>query len=245
MASYPVTVTHRDFSKEEMPQGGGIKVFNDDAAAAINSARIDHLAALDLDIEGARVLDVGCGVGHFSRFYVERGCTVVGVDGRPGNIEEMRRRYPDIEAHVLDVEKDPLDALGQFDVVHCYGLLYHLESPIRGLRNMQSVCRRLLVLETIVCDNKQPLLILDDETKTVNQALDGLGSRPSPSFVTMALDRVGFRHVYAPAFPPDYPDFKFEWLDNLQWQRDGHNLRCVFVASREALGNDKLVPLMT
>ena len=38
--------------------------------------------------------------------------------------------------------------------------------------------------------------IMADETKAANPALDGLGCRPSPSFIALALNRVGFRYVY-------------------------------------------------
>jgi len=111
-------------------------------------------------------------------------------------VDSLRARYPGLEASVANVESD-LAQFGKFDIVFSYGLLYHLENPIAALRNMAGVCKDLLLLETIVCDHDQPILLLDDETKTYSQALQGIGSRPSPSFVVMALDRLGFPFVYA------------------------------------------------
>jgi SAM-dependent methyltransferase len=205
---------------------------------------MDHLASLGLDLSGRSVLDVGCGVGHLAQFFVERGCSVTCVDARPANIEGLRAHYPGLEAHVLNVETEALSAFGGFDVVFCYGLLYHLENPVAGLRNMAAVCDDLLLLETLVTDHRQPMLTLVDEPHISNQAVGGMGCRPTPSFVVMALNRAGFPHVYAPRSAPDHPEFRFEWRNDASYARDGRNLRCIFVASRRELGGDRLVSLL-
>jgi SAM-dependent methyltransferase len=219
-------------------------VFHDDPAVAINRARLDFLASLGLPLEGKRVLDAGCGVGHHTPFYTSRGCQVVGIDGRPENIEEMKQRYPQVEGLVGDLQTMDLDALGSFDVVHCLGLLYHTDSPVQALRRLTSVCRGQLVLETIVCDAEGEIMLLADEEGSANQALAGLGCRPSPSFVAMALNRLGFRYVYGTTRPPQHPDFQFEWRNTLDSHRDGANLRCMFVASRTPVTCDHLTLLL-
>jgi hypothetical protein len=156
----------------------------------------------------------------------------------------LRTRYPTLEAHVANIEKDPLARFGRFDVVFSYGLLDHLENPLEGLRNLESVCDELLLLETIVCDHELPLVRVVDETLASNQALGGLGCRPTPHYVVLALNRVGFPHVCAPVAPPEYQDFEFEWRNDLDCSRNGHPLRCVFVASRRKPPNRRLVSLL-
>jgi SAM-dependent methyltransferase len=241
---YPVTVTHR----ETTPTAGAVRVdqhvFHNDPAVALTRARLEFLATLDLPLEGKRVLDAGCGVGHHTPFYTSRGCQVVGIDGRPENVEEMRRRYPQVEGLAGDLQTMDLDALGMFDIVHCLGLLYHTDSPVQALRRLASVCRGQLIVETIVCDADRPLMLLHDESGSSNQALAGLGCRPSPSFVAMALDRLGFPYVYGTTMPPLNVDFQFEWRNNFDARRDGANLRCIFVATRTPLVCDHLTPLL-
>ena len=211
-------------------------VFDTEDALAINHARLRHLASLGLPLDRRKVLDVGCGVGHLARFFVERGCNVICSDVRPENISRLREIYPDLDAHVLNVESEALSRLGRFDAVLCYGLLYHLESPMAALRNIASVCDGLLLLETVITDHVEPLLrLVDEPVETRNQASAGLASRPTPAFVVMALSRIGFPYVYAPVHPPDHPDFQFSWKNNLEWSREGHLLRCIFVASRTEL----------
>jgi predicted RNA methylase len=239
---FHIFVRHRSFDTEPLPERGGIEVFDQPDATLINQARLDHLASLGLALENKTVLDVGCGVGLLAQFFVKRGCRVTCVDGRPENIESLRSRYPTLQAHVANVESD-LARFGQHDVVFSYGLLYHLENPLLGLRNMEAAAKEMLLLETIVCDHELPVLLLDDETKSFSQALRGIACRPSPTFVVMALARLGFAFIYGPRVPPQYPDFQFEWKNSLEWSRDGHPIRCVFVATRNQISSDNLVLL--
>jgi hypothetical protein len=101
----------------------------------------------------------------------------------------------------------------------------------------------LLIVETMVCDHELPVAVWEDETKSANQALQGLGCRPSPSLVTLALNRIGFPLVYAPLHPPRHPEFEVRWSNSLAWIQDGHVIRSVFIAGREPLDNPRLTLL--
>jgi SAM-dependent methyltransferase len=236
----PAPIGTRHVADDRIPEGGGVEDFDTDAARAINEARLGHLESLGLPLSGRCVLDVGGGVGHLARFFVERACDVVSTDARSENVARMHELYPSLAGHVLDVETDDLESLGRFDVVFCYGLLYHLENPLLALCKLTGVCDSLLLIETMICDSLLPILRLDDETLSLNQALRGLAHRPSPTYVAMALDRMGMQHVYAPVEPPDHPDYQVEPLGDLAFEREGHLLRAVFVAAREPLDNDRL-----
>jgi SAM-dependent methyltransferase len=243
--TYPVQVAAREFGGESVPRDGGpLTVFDTDAALGINRARLEWLREADLVKTGSRVLDVGAGVGHFLPYYLDRGCTVVALDGRAENVAELRARFPAVEAHVADAQRLDPGSLGRFDVIHCFGLLYHLESPIAALRSFRELCTGIVILETMVCDASRPVSVLADETRAASQALDGLGCRPSPAFVALALNRVGFRYVYGATPPPRHEDFQFEWQDDLETVRNGHPLRCVFVAGDEPLDHPRLFPVV-
>jgi SAM-dependent methyltransferase len=243
-AAYPVNLPFREFSSEAVPPDGGTgTVFDTEGAAAINAARLAWLEQARLPFRRARVLDVGSGVGHFVPFYLAHDCTVVAVDGRHENIAELRRRHPEVDAYVADAQEIDT-AYGAFDVIHCFGLLYHLESPVAALRRLAVICRRFMVIETMVCDSSQPIMVLADETRAASQALAGLGCRPSPSFLALALNRVGMPYVYGASNPPDHPDFQFSWRDNLDIVRGPHSLRSIFVASREPIDTPALTPLL-
>ncbi len=210
---------------------------------AITEARLSHLATLDLPVEGRSVLDVGCGIGRLSEFFTARGCDVLCVDGREQNIEELRRLYPDRRAAVVDVETDGLGEHGSFDVVFCYGLLYHLADPFAFLRRAAAICGELLILETCVCDAEEPIVSLVSDPDDPTMALHALASRPSPAYVAAALRSSGFEHVYTAATRPDHPDFSWRRLNDLSYIRDGRALREVFAAARTPLERDGLRPL--
>ncbi|MDY6845303.1 MAG: class I SAM-dependent methyltransferase, partial [Thermodesulfobacteriota bacterium] len=150
---YPVTsIKYRDIEFETIPPHGGTETFDTFEASEINYARLAHLESLRLPIKGKTVLDIGCGVGHLAQFFITRGCKVVCLDAREDNIKGLYQKYPNLEAHVANIESETMLHFGKFDIVFTYGLLYHLENPLVALRNMSSVCKEMLLLETLVCD---------------------------------------------------------------------------------------------
>jgi len=219
-------------------------IFDQRSTTDISEARMKHLDSLGLPLSRRTVLDVGAGVGHLAQYFVKLGSEVTCVDGRQSNIDRLRELYPGLRSQACDVQTESLEGLGSFDIVFCYGLLYHLESPVPALRHIAAVCKELLLLETQVCDSVLPILRLGQENSSSDQALTGFGGRPSPSYVVMVLRHLGFPHVYAPKVPPDHPDFRFHWAGFGATGKGGHSTRCIFVASREKLKNERLASLV-
>lgn len=238
---YPISISAAHSYRHAAQPVEGVETFDTEAASRLNRARMQHLDSLGLPLAGRTVVDVGCGVGHLAQFFAAKGCDVLCLDARSENIERLQQLYPGCKADVLDLERGALAALGPFDVVFAYGLLYHLENPYLAIQKLASASRGLVILETIVADHELPLVRMDEETATFSQAVQGVGCRPTPSFVALALREAGIPHVYAPRIVPDHEDFRFEWRNDLGWARDGHPLRCMFVGSREPLGNPNLV----
>ena len=96
----------------------------------------------------------------------------------------------------------------------------------------------------MVTDVNMPSMVIVDEQRSVNQALADVGCRSSPAYATMALNRVGFHHVYLAAVGPDHDDFRFEWRNDLSISRGSNNLRCVFLASDEPIERPGLTELL-
>lgn len=71
---------------------------------------------------GSHVLEIGCGTGWYTRWLMDRGCTVVGMDISPKMLERARARCPGGTFVVGDCE-DPMGVLdesiaaGRFDVI--------------------------------------------------------------------------------------------------------------------------------
>jgi SAM-dependent methyltransferase len=93
--------------------------------------------AADLDkklggITSKRVLEVGCGRGHFSRVLADDyGCQVSGVDIR--DYPEWTER-PDLSLHKHDIATLQNDFLGKFDFIVSYAVWEHVEHPYAALQ---------------------------------------------------------------------------------------------------------------
>ena len=71
-----------------------------------------------------RVLDAGCGPGHWTGHLAERGLDVYGIDAVPAFVDHARAAYPDVEFDVQSIDRiDAADAslggvLSWFSTIH-------------------------------------------------------------------------------------------------------------------------------
>ena len=153
-------------------------------------------------------LDVGCGVGHFSALLRDLQLQVTAFDGRPENIAEARKRHAGVDFRVADAEEFASSSSGVFDLVLCFGLLYHLENPMRGMRNLRALTGKLLLLESMMVEDDQPFLLLLDEPAGDDQSLRAVSCYPSEGAIIKMAYRAGFPHVYRFRQLPDHQDFR-------------------------------------
>jgi SAM-dependent methyltransferase len=153
-------------------------------------------------------LDMGCGVGYFSAMLRDLGLRVTATDARAENIAEARSRNPGIDFHVADAEDPLLAALGTFDLVVCFGLLYHLENPFRAVRNLRALTGKLLILQSMSVPDEQPFFFLLDEPEGEDQSLRAVSCYPSEGAMIKMSYRAGFPHVYRFRELPDHEDFR-------------------------------------
>jgi len=76
------------------------------------------------DPRGRRVLDVGCGTGFFTAYYLARGAEVTGIDIAPTSIETLRARHPEARFVLADVSETRPE--GDYDLVNAFDVLYHI-----------------------------------------------------------------------------------------------------------------------
>lgn len=98
-----------------------------------------------------RIVDLGCNIGTYSFAFADAGYDVLGIEGRPTNLEKAlataaQRTGPSPRFEQEDVWNLP--AFGMFDVVFAAGILYHLDRPVEFLRLLGSVTTRLAIVQT-------------------------------------------------------------------------------------------------
>lgn len=94
---------------------------------------------------GTEVLDLGCGIGRWSRRLALRGARVVGVDLAPSMIEEARRRTAR-QALAIDYRTGDLRTLDlgrTFDLVLAVTVLQHILDDVEFARAAANVARHL------------------------------------------------------------------------------------------------------
>jgi SAM-dependent methyltransferase len=187
-------------------------IFDNENYGQISEARVRFLRTFlpelrrQLGLQTA--LDVGCGTGFFSEFLRGSEFRVTALDGRKENVEEAQRRVANVEFHHADVEDPSLPTLGSFDLVLCFGLLYHLENPFRAIRNLFALTGKVLIIESMCIPNESTLLYLMDEGKLEDQGLNYIALYPSEGCLIKMMWRAGFPYVYRFRDLPDHDQFR-------------------------------------
>jgi glycosyltransferase involved in cell wall biosynthesis/protein-L-isoaspartate O-methyltransferase len=94
-------------------------------------------------LDGARVLEIGCGRGGFSKYLAERGADLVAADFSDAAVaitDRMLAPYPNAEAVVADIEALPYET-GSFDAVVSLDTIEHVPDPTRAVAELVRVLK--------------------------------------------------------------------------------------------------------
>ena len=108
----------------------------------------DSLVEFVAEHGGQSLLDLGCGLGGYSKRLAERGFEVVAFDVAAEYVE--RARALGVDARHYDGERLPLED-DSVDTVFLLEVIEHLEDPARLLREARRVARRNVLVTTPNC----------------------------------------------------------------------------------------------
>lgn len=216
---------------------GSTEWFLNKTYRSLNEARLAHLASLGLLLEGKTVLEVGAGMGLLTKFFEDRHCKVLSTDGRRENVEAIRRSFPNRDVQVFNLfDFDAYNSLGSFDIVFCYGTLYHTPEPDEILGALSKVCREMILLETCVTPGGHSDVHLTREGDTIDQAINNIGCRPTRPWLYQKL-KTYYGHSYITKTQPRHNDFDLDWKIPLKKL----NHRAIFIGSKFPIQNPLLV----
>jgi 2-polyprenyl-3-methyl-5-hydroxy-6-metoxy-1,4-benzoquinol methylase len=103
----------------------------------------DWQANLVLPHVGKRVVEIGCGLGNFTRYMLDREL-VVGIDIEPACAEQWQKNFPkqtNLIGTSMDVTEPEFLELKRHrpDTVVCLNVLEHVEDHVTALKHMHAV----------------------------------------------------------------------------------------------------------
>jgi SAM-dependent methyltransferase len=106
-------------------------------------------------LAGLRVLDLACAHGAYSIELASRGAEVLGIEGREDWLALAHRGKQEASLSNVEFVQDDVRNLsreryGEFDIVLCLGILYHLDAPdvFDLVHQVAEVCRDFAIVET-------------------------------------------------------------------------------------------------
>ena len=110
------------------------------------------------DLQGKSVLDLGCADGYFAIELARLGANVEAVDGAGKMVRRLQWAAEtlnlDINARVGKVE----EIEGSYDFVFFIGVLYHLESPLLGLKRVAALSNAMAIETVVTGGGDEPYL---------------------------------------------------------------------------------------
>lgn len=108
----------------------GLSLAYNEACYTLRREVLDRaLREVRVDPRSRRILDVGCGSGFWTDYYLQRGAIYTGVDISPVSIERLSKKYPQSRFILSDVSEVALEE--RYDAVNAFDVLYHITDEAR------------------------------------------------------------------------------------------------------------------
>jgi len=98
-----------------------------------------------------RVADLGCLEGGYTVEFARMGFDTLGIEAREDNLVKCKYVKANLNLPNLKFVRDDarnIATYGKFDIVLCYGLLYHLDDPADFLKKVSGCTNKVLLLNT-------------------------------------------------------------------------------------------------
>lgn len=103
------------------------------------------------DASRKSVIDLGCLEGGYTVAFARMGMRSLGLEVRASNFENCEYVKKNVEELPVDFVKDDAwnaDKYGNFDLVFCSGLLYHLDKPGQFIDLIGKIAQKMVIIHT-------------------------------------------------------------------------------------------------
>jgi hypothetical protein len=165
------------------------------------------------------LLELGAGHGHNGNKFANLGAIVTSSDARQEHITDGKKLYPNTNFLLFDCDRDKISK--KYDIILHWGLLYHLNDIENHLEDVCKNCD-FLILETEVADSDKDNFFISTNERGYDQAFNGKGIRPSPSYVEKVLlkNNFDYRIIKDSILNSNFHIYDWEITNNNSW-RDG------------------------
>lgn len=190
---------------------------------------LDPLVKLcDGSLKGKRVLDLGCNSGFWSLCAIQEGADfVLGIDARQMFVDQANfvfdvkevegSRYNFVAKNVFYIN---FQEFGNFDIVFCLGLLYHVYKPISLLEKIAKVNNDFLLIDTKLSMTKGSYMEVSFDRETRDSYVEHkLAMKPTKQAVFKIVEEFGYSSVI---LKPRFTD----WLGLNDYRRSRRGFLC-------------------
>lgn len=133
----------------------------------LNTFENDVVLKMLTNLEGKKVLDIGCGTGRLIEFMRNRGGKIVAADTSSQMLKIVKKRFSDVETVHTDIEKMPFPD-ETFDVVIATFVIVHLDFLFEAFEEVYRVLKDGgIFIVTNVNQRKAPKLTLKNGEEIV------------------------------------------------------------------------------
>ncbi len=137
--------------------GHGIYTLDNQSARDVRPRWLTQIVAdtANRPLSQLRILDLACLEGWYAIEFALHGAEVVAIEGRKASVEKVRfvkdiRHLDRLTIFQDDVRNLSVANYGQFDVILCLGILYHLDAPdvFQFIEQLAACCRGFAIIDT-------------------------------------------------------------------------------------------------
>jgi len=164
----------KEFNQDVVKYGGYQYTTNGRFSSYIANLRLTDATSYGIskftqNMSGAKVLDIGCGDGSYTKELSNRfeNLEFSGFDPAKEAIDSASLKFPNIKFFVGNIlESKSTKNIPTFDVGVVRGVLHHLSEPRLAIQNSAGMCKKVIIIEP---NGYNPILKLIEKLSTYHR----------------------------------------------------------------------------